>query len=367
MSNAVVEVVLGLVFVFFIFSMLCSGVNELIATTLGKRADFLAAGVWSLLGGSGGSDPDRVYREFWEHPLICQLGRLTPEAAPDDVSPLRRAWRRACRLSRAIFTGRPLRQAMGALPFDPRRFEQDRVRPSYIPPHTFATVVLAVLRDRPGQVPVDSPLRRSLGALLDEAGADAADQAAGLGRWYDAQMERVSGWYKRESKRILVFLAAAVVLVFNVDTVALARTLWTNPTVRQALADAAQDQIQAAVTTTAPAAGAAGPAPAPTVPLPCPEAGDEDAPAAGATATTAPADPERIVARAVRCARSLPLPIGWPAGTVDVSPATWVLRLVGWAITIGALTFGAPFWFDVLNRLGSLRSAGARPKATGDA
>jgi hypothetical protein len=37
------------------------------------------------------------------------------------------------------------------------------------------------------------------------------------------------------------------------------------------------------------------------------------------------------------------------------------LKLLGLAITIGALTFGAPFWFDLLNRFGSVRNSGTKP------
>jgi len=33
------------------------------------------------------------------------------------------------------------------------------------------------------------------------------------------------------------------------------------------------------------------------------------------------------------------------------------------AITAAAASLGAPFWFDVLNRLGSLRNVGNKPKA----
>ena len=41
-----------------------------------------------------------------------------------------------------------------------------------------------------------------------------------------------------------------------------------------------------------------------------------------------------------------------------------MLKLVGWAITAFAVLFGAPFWFEALSRLGSLRSAGTPPAQT---
>lgn len=361
MSNAVIEVVLGLVFVFFLLSLLCSGINELIANVLGKRADFLAAGIWSLLQNSQ-DDAGRMqlYRQFWEHPLIRQLG----QTAPTKTGLVRDIWRGLCGVPRSLLKTKHLRAVLPPSA-DPRQFEPDRLRPSYISPHIFATVVRAIVRD--GAAPPNSSLGISLQALIDEAGTERKALNAALGQWYDAQMERVSEWYKRESKRVLVYIAVPVVVALNVDTVSIAHRLWTNPTLRATVADAAQQQIQAAATsTTMPGGAAAGAQPAVPPPIPCPADDEADAaePTTTTTATTLPPDPATVVARALDCIRSIPLPIGWPAGAVPRGWDGWLLRLVGWALTIGALTFGAPFWFDLLNRVGSLRAAGAKPKTS---
>jgi hypothetical protein len=47
-------------------------------------------------------------------------------------------------------------------------------------------------------------------------------------------------------------------------------------------------------------------------------------------------------------------------GGID-SVWAFLLVLLGWALTIGALTPGARFWFDLLSKLGSLRSTGPKP------
>jgi hypothetical protein len=45
-------------------------------------------------------------------------------------------------------------------------------------------------------------------------------------------------------------------------------------------------------------------------------------------------------------------------------PGTNVLdTILGLAITAAAACLGAPFWFDLLNRLGSLRNVGYKPKS----
>lgn len=417
MPSAVIELVLGLIFVFFLFSMLCSGINELIARALGKRADFLAAGLWSLLDnskdgepdGGGADDRDKYFKAFHQHPLVKQLGQSVRDVDQGEPGRIRGRWRKFCSRVRKVFTGKSLKDAMAPVPYDPRRIEGRRMRPSYIPPAIFGTVMASFLREKndlpnmpkEGALPetddekeaaerrrdTGSPLQKSLQALVDEAAGNADRLRASLERWYDAQMERVSGWYKRESKRIMLFLAVVVVLLLNVDTLSIARTLWTDPTARRAVADAASEQIEAAAavtTTTTPVPGEpaapetpAGEAVKPLPALACPDPRAADSENAQTTTTTGSDGAGEVVATALDCAKSLPIPIGWRLAKGDLGDkwdeakaslkeaflgAGWLLKLLGWGLTVGALTFGAPFWFDLLNRFGSLRASGAKPK-----
>ena len=57
------------------------------------------------------------------------------------------------------------------------------------------------------------------------------------------------------------------------------------------------------------------------------------------------------------------LPIGWKAPLDNAEREGWISKLVGWIITALAVSLGAPFWFDMLNKLNSLRSTGIKPKA----
>ena len=38
-----------------------------------------------------------------------------------------------------------------------------------------------------------------------------------------------------------------------------------------------------------------------------------------------------------------------------------LLKILGWIVTGLRVSLGAPFWFDALGKLGSLRTAGRRP------
>jgi hypothetical protein len=77
--------------------------------------------------------------------------------------------------------------------------------------------------------------------------------------------------------------------------------------------------------------------------------------------------PECRVKENLSIIQSLGLPIGWnrsdPPDTRSIyaSPGHWALRVLGWLITALALSLGAPFWFDLLNKFMVIRST-VKPK-----
>jgi hypothetical protein len=139
-------------------------------------------------------------------------------------------------------------------------------------------------------------------------------------------MDRVSGWYKRRKQKIIVVVGLAMAVVMNVSTITIAKTLWTNATLRESLVRAAEQYIDAA--------GATGANESPTHRL------------------------ERNVAQL----QSFALPIGWtweaddPRSIKQTDPGVWIERLIGWMLTGCAISLGAPFWFDLLNKVVVVRS-----------
>ena len=45
-----------------------------------------------------------------------------------------------------------------------------------------------------------------------------------------------------------------------------------------------------------------------------------------------------------------------------MGPFGWLSRIVGWLLTIIAVSLGAPFWFDLLNRFITIRASGKAPE-----
>ena len=148
---------------------------------------------------------------------------------------------------------------------------------------------------------------------IDVADGDLNAARTMLEHWYDDAMDRVSSWYKRSTQMILFLIGLAFAVVINVDTIAVTRYLSHDSAAREAIVARAQ----AAVADTAYLA--------------------------------------RSYAQAKADLDSLKLPIGWEAAIVANRP--WYTRILGWLITALAVTMGAPFWFDLLNKVTAVRSA----------
>ena len=58
------------------------------------------------------------------------------------------------------------------------------------------------------------------------------------------------------------------------------------------------------------------------------------------------------------------LPLGWDNDHFGWD--NWHTKTAGWLITIFAIFMGAPFWFDLLNKISNLRGSGPKPKSSTD-
>jgi hypothetical protein len=66
-GSEILDIIVGLVFVYFLLSLVCSAVNEYIASITNKRGKVLVQGIEALLQGSG------VIDDFYAHPLVATL------------------------------------------------------------------------------------------------------------------------------------------------------------------------------------------------------------------------------------------------------------------------------------------------------
>ena len=93
---------------------------------------------------------------------------------------------------------------------------------------------------------INPDLKQAIGGLIDgiEHKASDAENEIALARksveqWFDSSMDRISGWYKRETQKSALIIGLVLALVFNVDSIQLTTQLWEQPILRQALSEQA--------------------------------------------------------------------------------------------------------------------------------
>lgn len=297
-NSTVLDVAIGVVFVYLLLAILCTTVNEWIAGITGARAHTLAQGIKQLLDEQKGMNPTRSFlEEFYSHPLIS--GMMAP------------------------------------------RKNASEEHPSYLPSRTFASAVIdlatsgtsgsLVFADLENGVKNLPPgdVRTALLTLLQNASGDLDRAQQNIEQWFDDTMERVSGWYKRRTQLVTIAVATVLTIGTNADSVRIAHVLWTSGTQRTLLVQRAKTAVGT-----------------PNASVVYPNKNDPLHP------VFKPSRDDMDTLRSV---------LGWP-GRDDLTWGSWPSRIVGWFLSIVAISLGAPFWFDTLSKLMNVRNAGQKPK-----
>jgi hypothetical protein len=332
------DVAIGLFFAFFLLSVLCSAINEAIATTFAWRSKTLLAALRSMLADDSPM-PERA-KQSADHATAPAAGTPKPpkgdQGADDDTQ--------GTILTRVL--DHPLIRSQVN---ETDRRGVRRVVPSYLPSRTFALALLDTLTDERDASDnafvqaekavgeVDNPqVKGALSTLLADARGNVDRFRDGVEGWFDATMARASGWYKRRAQLSLWVIAAVVTVAFNADAAHIASSLWKDPALRASVVAQAQKAV---------------------------DDGDqsdlEKAKPNGTEGETLTTKIDRV--------RELGLPLGWSTDKSDPrwpdDTVGWLAKIAGLLATVVALSLGAPFWFDLLGKVSRLKGTGAPPPA----
>lgn len=191
-GSNVLEVAIGIVFVYLLMSLICSTINEqVIARLFALRSKTLEDGIKTMLNDPKGV---KLAKDFYDNPLIQGLAK---QGVFDKV------------------------------------IRRDS-KPSYISPSIFALVIKDIAATNPDAIPP------ALKTILDRAKGDVQQELASIEKWFNDTMDRVSGWYKRKVQLILLALAFIIAVYLNVDTISLINSLSNNTVLRASIVSATQ-------------------------------------------------------------------------------------------------------------------------------
>jgi len=163
---------------------------------------------------------------------------------------------------------------------------------------------------------------------------------AEIAKWYEAQTDRVTGWYKAFARKHLLIFGLLIAVAFNIDTIAITKQVAAEPGLRSVLAGYANDPKFLKLGKI------------------------DDSSASSTTGVTTAKEAKEFWDRAQG------LPFGWNKNILEalktISKWDQAMMLGGWLLTGLGVSLGAPFWFDLLNKVASLRATGPKPPTVDD-
>jgi hypothetical protein len=344
-QNAFIDIAIGLVLMYLMLSLVCTVVNEFIATQLKLRSASLESGLKQLL------DDPVVRDSFYNHGLIDGVSNAVTrgqEALSSSFNSL--SSKVAAPIDSALATmaapdllkGPPPAKGTAALivPAAARTTEH----PAYISSDRFAKALIGSL-DTATPIPALADIREAIGKLppsnlkdallssLTVAGTDLDKFRKDVATWFDDSMERLGGAYKRQLKWISLIIGLLIAIIVNADSFEVGYALWSDNALRAQMVELAGPIVSNGNQT-------------------------PDAKTVSDVATS--------FNKATSTLR--PLPIGWPVRAMPACSECgeaiwfWLAKLLGWIMTGIALSFGAPFWFDLLSKLVNIRGTGDKPQ-----
>lgn len=292
--DAILEVTIGLVVAWLIISMATSQIQEVIIELLNVRASFLEQRLLEMFR-------DRsMLHQFYKHPLIESLSSKTifgkkrnPSNIPNDI------FAKAA-VDIFINAGKP---------------------GSDVPAGSMSLALM--MESMNGSLQYlqgnNQPLARTLKYCLPklENGVDSVDNAlaeyrGNIETWFNNCMTQATLLYRKYASAIALTIGFGLALGFNVDSINIVNHLWRDPTLRQAIVAQAEN-----------------------------------------------INPEESfsVTGLQDQLDALSLPVGWDEANQPQGAGGYALKVLGIFLTGSAASLGAPFWFDVLNKLLGLKSS----------
>jgi len=421
-NNVVLNVAIGLVFIYLLYSLLATTIKEFIATLFSYRSRMLERGIEQMLDGKN-------YSYYWWDKLVNVLLWLWYKITRKTTTVVNKAAVATDSSSNSYFRKGvmdpvPTKTAVNA-PYLKRaklnkkaklfaahitehalyrRSAENSIlskKPAYLSASMFADILIDVLKPAKGQAVTLNDLSQALDTLpainddlkdilriyMEQANGDLQKFRLLVEQWYDETMDRVSGWYKKQANKVLFIIGLVLAFIFNISTISIVNTLSGDETIQKAIVQNASDYVKTHVI---PDSTQKGP--------------DSAAIANDSTFAIARGQLDSIKAlyNGTIATNNNLLGLGWgdygyakdsaqwmqdsinKAAVKETLPAkkpqrpkfwgkigyvlatsfgSWKI-LLGFLITALAISLGAPFWFDLLNKFVNLRVSGEKPADT---
>lgn len=344
------EVVIGILFIYLLLSLFATTINEFISSLFKLRGSNLKKAIRVMV-----DDLPEEKKSWFRKPAFWKRSKKV-NGEQGSLS--------------AIFFNHPLFKK-----FSPKG------KPSYLSKQNFTNIFISGILNDSGDKDLagvktridelfkdhpESETKKLLMQFVEDANNNLDEFRKKIGQWYEDMVERMEGWYKRKIQYITFFIGLGIAIIFNADTINIIQKLNTDEKVRTQLVDQAikmKDQYQEEYNYIQNFKT------------------DSSDSSYYKKFEEAKANLDKMNSRVDSLSHVVNL--GWKEdlkfltkrsaypdkATMDIKNNIclwawwkWVLiKLLGLTITALAISIGAPFWFDTLNRFVKLRGVGQNP------
>lgn len=330
----ILDLVVGIIFIYFLLSIISSSAVELILTGLNARSKVL--GEWL----------NTIFNKKITKPDGTQvtLGQSIMDHCATTV--LSKTGKAPSYIDAKNFTSALLEK----ITYDPQN------------PKSIAKNINEVIKAIEETPLLSTELRRAVLSFANESKDSYAVLTtktisemeflrARMEKWFDTSMDRLTGTYKKRYVRKFTLLVAFITATFlNADSIAIAKYLYSNPEARAKLAAQADKVINDSTYITV---------------LNQVHASNQDSLTLDQFKNNLAQSVQNI--NAANAGLNDAIPLGWKNKTnIPLTFTTVLSKITGLLATILAIFMGAPFWFDILNKIANLRSTGPKPVSSVD-
>src|SRR6266550_4005310 len=202
LGSSIIDIAIGLIFVYLLLSLICSAANEVIEHFSKKRAKDLEKGLGEML-----RDPALV-ETLYKHPLIYSLFPKPYKTGSTNLP--------------SYIPKRNFALALMDIACPPD--EQDRSGAAGSTGAGLAGSVGAGLQDIANKLPrlretlkandrLPPEVKKALVTFVDAASEDPKKVRENIEGWFDSSMDRVSGGYKRRSQLIVLVIGLVLTIL----------------------------------------------------------------------------------------------------------------------------------------------------------
>ncbi|OMP75125.1 hypothetical protein [[Flexibacter] sp. ATCC 35208] len=370
-SNPALDAFIGLIFIYLLYSLLASVLTEFYAQMFKVRAGILKKSIYWMLNDDR-KDKNSLAAEFYAYPLIKYLAKAGNQKLP------------------AYFTADNFSQTLIAV-LRGDHFDQTIPQMELIRSRLFAATNPA----NTGQASfvIREETRKYLKMLWVNAANDIDKFKLSLEKWFNDSQDRTTGWYKRRTQWVTLIIGLGIAIAGNVNSIAIAHLLLKDKSAREQMVNLATgnykqsgaDSKQLGIATDEEAKAING------------RLNDDinlvqltlglgygkiepDVNKEKKLKAAIENDEKRFDVLVLKVGRDSTIKTDTLKNTlkqIENGKAAlndyythislvkkyqgWFLSPIGWLLTAFAVSLGAPFWFDLLNKIIQLRGTGPKP------